>query len=246
MGWNEESEGWQVIEDRNNGTTAVRVFHDGKDSGSSSLPVMNEAHPTISNIYVGTKTTKKIDRSESQRATIQYRKFDDDNPSGGSFDDLSRRMTIGGEMITYDEGGGWYWPDQKPVNKRVFKRIVTGTYQFSEKVAELTTSTNGVLERILSAAGKVNDAVFQGQAIGDWLYNGADLQQVSDSDSNKEWIVTHGFSFRRPNGEVGDGWQKVWNGDAGAFQIITDSPGGGDKLYTETDFATIFSTSGAA
>lgn len=247
--WGEIIDQWQIIEDRDGGQAATRVYYD-KASSSGSLPLMDSSlGPGYPNLFLKTRVFTKRPYSTSDDttyATLTYTPRSQDAPSPNtSFDDLPRSFQIGGEMLTFDEGGGWYWDsDGAAINDRVFKRVVTGTLQVTEVItsSQYTVATS----KIITNAGRVNDATFESIPEGRWLYMGANMDAGRDGDGNEIWTVQHTFAYRNIDGVNSSDWMHGWRKSNSTWDVIQNTAGtGGDRIYRSVSFSNIFTAAGA-
>jgi hypothetical protein len=243
MAYIETGEGWQTDEDRDDGQSATRRFYNENEDAGGGLPAMGSTHPTLTNTYVKHITKFKIQKDKRQQwAVVTYAPYDDDNPNeDDAFADLPRSMDISGEMLSIDSDNRWWDSDNVKIDPttKIFKRVVTGTLRITERVADQAVTRS----KVINAAGKVNDATFEGFGVATWLYMGADSEEVRDSSGVKRWNFTHIFAFRKVGTISSSGWYYSWRQDANKWDKSVDTPGGGSGyIYNTTTFADIFST----
>jgi hypothetical protein len=244
MGWVELAQKWNKRETRT-GAAAVRAFRN-RTSTSGTLPAMNEQHPSTSlqSLYVTSRDFTKIDQSSTELCVLQYAPFTDENPDpSASFAALPRRWRIGGEFINIEAGTPFYWEsDGALVNQNTFKRIVNETYIITQVVADMDPSNPaGKHATIIAAAGKLNNASWEGFAPGHWLYIGADIDEQFSSSGLPSYRIEHNFSARIVG--TSDGWQRVYNEEFAVWDRISTTQlfDRTKQLYEYVDFDTIVS-----
>jgi len=185
MGWELQERVW--VEDRNEPFTVTEIWNNSK-TGAGVLPVMGTVNSSFSTVYVSNRRFSYFPGGQNRACVITYKPYDSENPDpSSSFADLPRRWRINGEFISTQSDAPMYWASGAPngdlVQQNIFRRLINQSYVITEVVTDMQIGTsNGPHGKIISKAGRVNSATWEGFGKGNWMYLGGEVDEISSTD----------------------------------------------------------------
>lgn len=254
--YKELASGYKLTEGQKN-TTGTRLFVRDDVSGDvavASLPVVGTS---LMKNYSGSDITGCLCRSSRpyeqdgvKHIEFSYSISDPDSGAGkggGSYvpTDTSSRSFSGAAELVVIEGGKseWVWQEAgTPVTQSLSKRIFTGT--FTVPIPGMNEVQKALyLAIVKNLAGTINNATFEGFAIGQVLFVGIDGGTYRDANGVLFWSFNAQFQFRIIRDEVWDvtqnDWLLVWNVETGRWDYPRIDISGFKYLYKKTDFSTL-------
>lgn len=241
-GWHETAQGWEQVEDVNDGLSATRGFSTGL-STAGTLPTLRDPHPDFSALQAHRIRKVKAQNSSEMLALVTYGPEVDDPNS--SFSALTRRWRISGEFLSVPSQSNYFFKsDGGEVAQDVFRRIINEVYTITQIVSSQDMrigSSAGIHYQVLRTAGRLNSSAWEGLGKGDWMYLGADIDETFTSSGIRQFKTEHQFASRIIEGSS-EGWQRVWNESAGIWDQISDSGAFNEdgQLYSFRSFTNLF------
>jgi hypothetical protein len=255
--YKELASGYRLDESQKN-TTGTRLFVRDDVSGDiavGSLPVVGTS---LMVDYAGSNITgclcrgsRPYEQDGVKHIEFRYSIVDPDSATGkggGSYvpNDASSRSFAGAAELIVIEGGKneWVWENAAtPVTQSMSKSIFTGT--FTVPVPEMSAAQKALyLDIVKTKAGTINNATFEGFAVGQVLFSGIDGGTYRDADGGLKWSFNAQFQFRIIKDDIWEitqnDWLLVWNIEAGRWDYPRYNVASVWKyLYAKTDFSNL-------
>ncbi len=256
--YKELSAGYELIKTVN-GITATRQFIDSYPGASDSLPKMGDALDatdkvlktvvvtSIRETYYGNDCTQKL-------YVVSYSNApgtsdNPEEPANSDPDNLPISGGLSGEVINIDgEKTGvkahWVWGDEttKECDQQLFKKIVTGTFKVTRRLASLEIGTWAEF------AGKINDATFKiggtSFAAGLVMFDGVEYEEYRNSDGERRYKVGFTFTVKAQKQTTGTGyvgWNYFFDPAAARFREVVNKEAPTQKLYETANLGSLLS-----
>jgi hypothetical protein len=220
-----------------NGITATRQFIDSYPGATDSLPEMGDklsetdevlktvVVTTVRETYYGNDCTQKL-------FVVSYSNTpgtsdDPDEITNSDPDQLPISGGLSGEAINIDTsttGSLFIFKDDrtKPKDQQLFKKIITGTFKVSRRVANLEVGTWA------QYSGKINKETFKiaGTSFGPGLvmFDGADYEEYFNSKGERRFKVGYSFTIKAQPAGTGMtgyyGWNYFFDQETGKFREV--------------------------
>ncbi len=244
-----------------NGITATRQFIDSYPGATDSLPEMgdklSETDEVLSTVvvtqvretYYGNDCTQKLYVVSYSNAVGTS--DDPDDPANSDPDNLPISGGMSGEAINIDgEKTGvkahWVWGDEttRECDQQLFKKIVTGTFKVTRRLASLEIGTWAEF------AGKINDASFKigGNtfAAGLVMFDGVEHEEYRNSKGERRYKVGFTFTVKVQKQTTGTGYVG-WNyffdpapaTGAARFREVVNKEAPTQKLYETANLGSL-------
>ncbi len=244
-----------------NGITATRQFIDSYPGATDSLPEMGDVLDATDDVlktvvvtrvretYYGNDCTQKLYVVSYSNAVGTS--DDPDDPANSDPDNLPISGGMSGEAINIDgEKTGvkahWVWGDEptKECDQQLFKKIVTGTFKVTRRLASLEIGTWAEF------AGKINNAPFKigGNtfAAGLVMFDGVEHEEYRNSKGERRYKVGFTFTVKAQKQTTGTGYVG-WNyffdpapttGEA-RFREVVNKEAPTQKLYETANLGSL-------
>jgi hypothetical protein len=251
--YKELSAGYDLVKTVN-GITGTRQFIDSYPGATDSLPEMgdklSETDEELSTVvvtqiretYYGNDCTQKL--YVVSYANTPGTSDDPDNPDNSDPDNLPISGGMSGESINIDgEKTGvkekWFWKNGAECDQQLFKKIITGTFKVTRRLAALEIKTWS------EAAGKINSANFKigGNTFGEGLvmFEGVDHEEYRNSKGERRYKVGFTFTIKaQKQGSTYVGWNYNYDPKTGTFrEVVFGSSTGTVHLFEATNLGSL-------
>jgi hypothetical protein len=229
-----------------NGITCTRHFIDSYPGADDSLPEigdkLSETDEELSTVvvtsvretYYGNDCTQKL-------YVVSYSNTpgtsdDPDDPVNSDPDNLPISGGMSGESINIDATiagikAKWWWKGGAQCEDQLFKKIITGTFKVTRRLAALEIKTWA------EYAGKINSANFKigGNTFdaGLVMFEGVEHEEYRNSKGERRYKVGFTFTIKaQPQGGTYVGWNYSYNKLTGVFtEVVYGTNAGTQHLY---------------
>lgn len=190
------------------GLQAVRIFNSDWAERYGVAPKIGDPFPDLSGLFVSSVDIEGIGKNVVgggyTKALITAQYDSPESSEAGQKTDVIYNQSIqfGGEMRTR-AGGRW-----KDCKDPVKEDGIGGTfyplieYTFDMNVAD----RDEYIQKLRKVIGKVNSDVWAGGDIEHWLFQGANMRDITDETGRRLWVVSFNFVY---NEKIS--WQKGWH-----------------------------------
>lgn len=253
-------DGYELIKTVN-GITCTRKFMDSDQNATGPLPEMGDSldstDDTLRDVVVTQiRITKHGNVPANQLYVVSYSNTpgtsdNPDDPANSDPDNLPISGGMSGEAIIIDgEKTGvkahWVWGDEttRECNQQLFKKIVTGTFKVTRRLASLKI---GAWAKF---AGKINNAAFKigGNtfAAGLVMFDGVEHEEYRNSKGERRYKVGFTFTVKAQKQTTGTGYVG-WNyffdpapaTGAARFREVVNKEDPTQKLYETANLGSL-------
>ena len=251
--YKELSAGYDLIKTVN-GITCTRQFIDSYPGATDSLPEMgdklSETDEVLSTVVVTTVRETYYGNDCTQKLyVISYSNTpgtsdNPDDPANSDPDTLPISGGMSGEAINIDgEKTGvkekWFWKGGLNCDTQLFKKIITGTFKVTRRLASLEIGTWAEF------AGKINNATFKigGNSFGAGLvmFEGVEHEEYRNNKGERRYKVGFTFTVKAQKQGAGYvGWNYNYNALTSTFtEVVYGTNAGTVNLYETANLGSL-------
>jgi len=165
-----------------------------------------------------------------------------------SDDDVPRSVEVGGEYLTWVEGGAgsFYFPsDSSKVQQAMAYQVSLANFRMYRVISN--SYIDNYMVTVMDIVNLLNDATFVGFATEMVMFTGANMTEFKNRAGSTRWRVELCFSVRQVTDKfpsvkqpaAADGWNYILRQDTGKFErpIIGGGPA---SIYKTANFKSLF------